>query len=303
MSVASFWIAVAIMALLAALLIVWPLLRRAPVEDDAQRHARRAENVRAYRERKAELDTARAEGGLAEEAYASAMLELDRRLLGDAAEVESDPHGSRSGGVLLLATAIVLPLLALLLYFEVGAYPEVELAAKLEGLAAPMTPAERVDYLAALRPMLEKQAMKRDPEGNYRFLLARIDSSEGDHAAAARLYIDLAAQYPDDAELAAQAAQSLYLAAGGQVTAAVQEFADRVLAIDPQHAGIHGMLGMAGFQRGDYAAAIRHWQVLLEELPAESAETTLIRDGIAAARARLADAEAAQAPTEDSASP
>lgn len=299
-SVQLFWTVAGAMALLAALLVLWPLLGRAAPDSAAQRDARRAENVAAYRQQKSELDAARDAGTLDADAHAAALLELDRRLLADAQAPGSGVTASRDGRALLLGAALAVPLLALLLYRQFGAYTEVELAKMVAELSTPMSPAERSERLARLLPLLEKQAARRDPEGDYRFLLARIDSSEGKHAAAAALFTELADQYPDDADLAAQAAQSLFLAEGGRLTPAVRVMAERALAIEPQHAGVHGMLGMASFQAGDYAAAIGHWQALLEQLAPDSPEAALIRDGIAAAQAR---SSAQDAPKQDLAPP
>jgi len=296
MNAAVFWTAVASMVLLAASLIAWPLLRRASAGGEAADDVRRAENVAAYRQQRLELEAAHGAGSLEAGAYAAALLELDRRLLADTATPDAAATGSSNGRALLLATAIGVPLLALLLYRQFGAHGELELASMISGLSAPMAEAERREQLARLVPLLEAQVRRRDPEGGYRFLLARIDAAEGRHAAAAALFRELADLYPDDADMAAQAAQTLFLAEEGHLTPAVRALAERALAIAPRHPGVQGMLGMASFQSGDYAAAIEHWQVLLEDLPADSPDAGLIRDGIAAARARLA---AAVPPTEE----
>ncbi len=290
MSAAVFWTAVALMALLAALLIAWPLRRRAAAADEAPGDVRRAENVAAYWQQRQELEAALGAGSLDAAAHAAALLELDRRLLADTAAPDTGATDSRNGRALLLAVAVAVPLLALLVYRQFGAYGELELASMISGLSAPMAPAERGERLARLVPLLEAQVARRDPDGGYRFLLARIDAAEGRHAAAPALFRELAELYPDDADMAAQAAQTLFLAEGGRLTPAVRALAERALAIEPHHPGVQGMLGMASFQAGDYAAAIEHWRVLLEDLPADAPEAGLIRDGIAAARARLAAA-------------
>lgn len=184
MSAAVFWTAVASMVLLAVLLIVWPLLRRASAGGEVADDVRRAENVAAYRQQRLELEAAHGAGSLEAGAYAAALLELDRRLLADTATADGGAAGSGNGRALLLAAAIGVPLLALLLYRQFGAYSELELGAMISGLSAPMAAAERREQLARLVPLLEAQVRRRDPEGSYRFLLARIDAAEGREAAA-----------------------------------------------------------------------------------------------------------------------
>ncbi len=298
MSAPMFWMALGALALLAALLVAWPARRGAPAPDgEAGRDARRAENVAAYRQQRRELEAARDAGTLTAEAFAAALLELDRRLLADTAELEAAANDARGGRALLLGAALAVPLLALLLYRQLGAHTEIELAALIEELSGEMPPTVRSERLERLLPLLEAQVARRDPEGSYRFLLARVHAGEGRHAAAAPLFAELAGLYPEDAEIAAQAAQARFLAEGRRLTPEVRTLAERALAIEPRHAGVRGMLGMASFQAGDYARAIEHWEILLAQLPADVPDATLVRDGIAAARARLA------APAPDAAQP
>lgn len=302
MSIPAFWIASAALALLAVLFVAWPA-RRSGVDMAAEeaRDARRAENVTAYRQQKQELEVARATGRLDEAGFAAAVLELDRRLLADTAALEPMARAARGGRGLLLGTALAVPVLALLLYHQFGAHDEVELAALVSELSGPLSPEERRERLAKLLPWIEKQADRRDPQGGYRFMLAQVYAGEGRYDAAAPLFVQLADLYPDDADMAAQAAQTLFLAHDGKLDPEVKRFAERALAIEPHHPGVRGMLGMASFEVGDYARAIEHWQVLLAGLPPDSPEAGMVRGGIEAAQARLAppapsDGEEAPAP-------
>lgn len=299
MSMPAFWIASGALALLAALFVAWPARRsRVDAEADEARDARRAENVAAYRQQRQELEVARAMGRLDEAGFATAVLELDRRLLADAAALEPAAGNARGGRGLLLAAALAVPMLALLVYHQFGAYEEVELAEMMSELSGPLSPEERRERLAKLLPWIEKQADRRDPQGSYRFMLARVYAGEGRYDAAAPLFVQLADLYPDDADMAAQAAQTLFLAHGGKLDPEVKRLAERALAIEPHHPGVRGMLGMASFEAGDYARAIEHWQVLLAGLPPDSPEAGMVRGGIEAAEARLAPSVSPVSPDE-----
>jgi cytochrome c-type biogenesis protein CcmH len=284
-----FGLGAVLLVLLAVAFIAGPLRRAAvgaPLGD-----LRRAGNLEAWREARAELELQRQQGRIDAAEQARAQRELDRRLL---AETDAPVHGvnDASGGrrALLLGMLLV-PLAAVMLYAALGAHSQVELNAALAALERIEDPAGRSTRLVALLPQLEAAARGRDEEGQYRFLLARSYMTLGRYAEAAAYYEALTTEYPQDAGLLAQQAQALYLAGGRVLSPAVQALIDRALAIDPAQITLLGMVGMDRFQAGDFAGAIATWEKLLSQLPADAPDAAVIRDGIAMARARAGGGE------------
>lgn len=146
---------------------------------------------------------------------------------------------------------------------------------------------------------------RADPDGNYRFLLARLYTAEERYPQAAALYAELVDLYPEDAAIIAQSAQALYLAGGRQPAPAVQALVDRAFAIDPAQVTLLGLVGMDRFQAGDYRGALDYWQKLLDQLPPGAPDAGVIRDGIAMARSRLGESAGPTpgAPVPDSGAP
>ena len=282
-----FWTAIALLGVLAGLLVLVPLRRAArPGGTDEAADVRRAQNLAAYRQQLAELEAARAGGALDDGQFAAARLELDRRVLEDTAAPAAVAAGTGSGRLALLACALAVPLLALLLYRQLGATPEIELAALIAQLEQEMPAEQRAELLARLQPRLEAQVRRADPDGDYRFLLARLYTAEERYPQAAALYAELVDLYPEDAAMIAQSAQALYLAGGRKLTPAVQALIDRAFAIDPAQVTLLGLVGMDRFQAGDYRGAVDYWQKLLDHLPPGAPDAGVIRDGIAMARSR-----------------
>ena len=293
----SFWVLAACLALLAAAFLAWPLLRR-PAEVDAaadERQARDTENLEAYRVERSELDAARAAGGLTEDEHRALLVEIDRRLLQDAATDTGDAVYRPGGRRLLLVLAVLLPVFATLAYGVLGAADAERLDAMLGQLEEAQDDASRASLIAGLLPLLESQARGPDEDGAYRFLLARVYSGEQRYPEAAGTYAEVAGLYPQDASILAQHARSLYLAAGRKITPAVQEIIDRALAIDPAQMTLLGLLGMDRFQSGNFAGAVEAWEKLLANLPDDAPDAAVIRGGVAEARARLAAGGEAQA--------
>ena len=289
-----FWTAAALLGALAGLLVLLPL-RSGGAGTAGADDARRAENLDAYRQQLGELEAARARGALDDSGFAAARLELDRRVLEDTAAPVTAAAGTGSGRAALLGCAFAVPLLALGLYHHLGATPEIELAKLIAQLEQEMPEAQRAGLLARLQPMLEAQVRRADPDGDYRFLLARLYTAGERYPQAAALYAELVELYPEDAAIIAQSAQALYLAGGRKLTPAVQGLIDRAFAIDPAQVTLLGLVGMDRFQAGDYRGALDYWQKLLDHLPPGAPDAGVIREGIAMARARLGE-DAEQAP-------
>lgn len=292
-----FWPLAALLCLLAVAFVLWPLRARPAREEDTESRARRAENLAAYRTRLAELEAARAAGTLSAPDLELQRLELDRRLLEEAAGIDEAAPGTPGGGRRgLLAVALLLPLFALLAYLQLGATRDLRIESLLQALQDLPAGEQRDARVAELLPLLEAQA-RRDEAGGYRIMLADIYMGAERFPEAAGVYADLVQAYPEDAGLIARQAQALYLAAGRRITPAVQALIDRALAIEPAQPTLLGLIGMDRFQAGDYSAAAAAWEKLLAQLPADAPDAAVIREGIGIARARLGGEASAPAGT------
>lgn len=287
-----FWSSATLLAALAASFVLGPL--RARTRSDAD--LRGQQNRAAYRAECESLDQSLAGGGIDAAAHRSLMLELDRRLLAESEPASPAPVGSGGGRGVLLGLAVVLPLLAFAAYSMLGGAR----AERLDGLLQQIERSEDATARGALLeealPLLEAESRRADADGGYRFLLARVYMGQERYPEAAATYAEVAGIYPQDADILAQYAQALYLAAGRHITPLVQELTDRALSIDPGQITLLGLLGMDHFQNGDFAGAITAWQKLLAALPADAPDASVIRDGIAVAKTRLPAGDMAAAP-------
>lgn len=283
----AFWLVAGVLAVLASTPVLWALRRS--TRSDMLRDPRREENLAGYRQRMAELELQREAGTIADTDYRLAKVELDRRLLDDTdPAVPGAAAGAATGGTLAVwLGALAIPVLALALYQGLGASQAIRLDAMLKQLAGNPSEEQRMQLQESMLPLLESVAGGDDPDGEYRYLLARSYLATRRYPEAAAVYAELVDIYPEDAAIIAQSAQALYLASSRKLTPAVQALIDRAFAIDPEQLTLLGMVGMDRFQAGDYSGAIEHWQKLLDHLPADAPDARVIRDGIAMARGRL----------------
>ncbi len=185
-------------------------------------------------------------------------------------------HGARSApGAALLAVSVVVASAALYLHWSSG-YREVVL-----GATAPPDFERLVARLAA--------DLERDPgDAAGWLLLASSHKMLGDYARAVRAYEQAAARAPLEDWGKVEYAEALFLQAGGRFEPPAVELLEQALAGGGDGDKGLWLLGMANFQAGDYASAIRRWQRLHERSGDNPRVRDAVAEQIAAARARLA---------------
>lgn len=266
----EFWLAVGLLLLLGTAFLLIPLLRgrRAQAEED-----RTALNVALYQERLAELTAQRTAGTLSSAQFEAGQAEAARELLADT-EGTGGTISRRLGRALPLVVALALPVLAFGLYWHWGASQE-------------LMALQRQPSIEQMTERLE-QAVKDNPQAAEAwYYLGRIYMGNGDAARSAMAF-EHAARAADRApELLGLWAQALYFAAGKQWSPQIQAITDEALQADPNEATSLGLLGIAAFEEKRFADAIRFWQRLAAQLPADDPVRDSIQAGIERAREQL----------------
>ena len=286
----TFWLIAAAMTGLALAVVLPRLLAlRAP----PARMRRAAMNAAVYRSELASLAGERADGHLTDAQYALAREELERRLLRDVADEATDavpPGPSRRTAIVI---AIALPVLAFgayALFGEPAALDSPPIAAYGAPDATTGAPARRED--------LVRHLASNARDGRAWVLLARLDFEADRYADAAQAYRKGLAASPKiaaDAGLWCEYADALGMAQGGTLAGQPRELVQRALVLDPAHPKALEMAGSAAFEQRDYAAAVRHWQALLAQLPENSRQQRELAAAIARTERLALAADAAQA--------
>ncbi len=199
------WVAVLLLAgaALAPLALV--------LRGQAQARGRRDSALDLHRSQLAELDRDLADGRIAPAEHATALLEVQRRLL--AAAASADPAAERASRGPVLAVLVLVPLAAVLLYL-VGGSPDLPAAPLSEMRAVhEQRAAEGARLAAQLRRGLAGLDPRSDQARQGYVLLGGIEEARGDYAAAAAAWrTALAARF--DPTLAAQTADAASRAEG-----------------------------------------------------------------------------------------
>ncbi|MEK1939692.1 MAG: c-type cytochrome biogenesis protein CcmI [Pseudomonas sp.] len=285
----EFWLAAGLLLLVALAFLLIPVLRgrRAQREED-----RTALNVALYQERVGELQAQQQAGTLTDEQLQVAKAEAARELLADT-EGADNGRTSKLGKWIPVAAAVLVPVLALGMYWHWGSLEKVQLAQ--ESTQAPRTIEEMTARL--------ELAVKAEPDSAEAwYYLGRTYMTQERPADAANAFeraIKIAGRQP---ELLGQLAQAKYFGSDKKWSAELQGLTDEALKANPDEVTSLGLLGIAAFEDKRFQDAVTYWGRLAKLLPADDPSRSAIEGGIARAREQLpADQQVAEQPAQPAA--
>jgi cytochrome c-type biogenesis protein CcmH len=261
----TLWLSLLALALGAMGFVLYPLRQRRLDDGDA---LRLSSNLATFEERRAELAEDLADGRLDAASHRALLAELDRALLADVGTVT--PTGvrvaARPAGRVLWASALLVPLAALLFYapwgLSFGAAEDLAFKAELEvfdaaqaALGEDPTAAE----IAGLRLRLEglEQRLRsleaKEPDGW--FLVGQRAMDLGAFAQAAAAFEEVEKLTGGALVALVYRAQALYLANDRRLDRTGRALVDRVLATVPDQPVMLELLAMDAFSQQRYQEA------------------------------------------------
>lgn len=299
----TFVVFAGLMVVLALVYVLPPLLQREEAQTpdvDGEGSA-----ISVYRDHFDELDAELRDGLLDREQYDLARVELERRLLQEAAPVNDpapDAHRTqaRSDRKFAIVLGAAIPALAVLLYLQIGT-PEV-INSERQAAPAAATDDEQELNTPARRPGAPTQQeieqrvaglaarLKENPDDAQGWaMLARSYKTFKKYREASDAYERATQLMPNDAQLWADYAESLSLSDDSGFVGRPLEMVNRALRIDPENQKALWLAGNAAFQAKDYRQAIARWEALRKQLPGDSKAAESVSSSIAEARARLSN--------------
>lgn len=142
------------------------------------------------------------------------------------------------------------------------------------------------EQIAAMVGRLEEK-LKAEPEDATGWsMLGRSYSVLGRYPEAVEAFKKVVALQPRDAQAYADQADALAMARGRQLTGEPEQLIRRALEIDPKNLKALALAGTIAFDRGDFAAAVRHWEGAVAAGEAGSELVRNLQGAIAEARSR-----------------
>ena len=284
-----FWGIAAALTLLALAFIAVPVLRMSGKPTGVEDCRREALNIALYREQFEELDQQHTAGALTEGEWHERQRELDIRLLEDSRGSAPVPQPASGRPVLLMIGLLfALPVLAGILYVQLGSWGEWQLTRSYRAINEnPARGAPANDKLMVLLGDISRHA-ERSGNPDWLFLQAEASMQLGAYSAAADAFARLRQAEPDNADLIGRQVQALYLARGKNIDGDVNALMEEALAINPHQPTVLGIRGMNAFEKGDFPVAVAAWSQALAGLPPASPPARMLRQGIEQARTAMA---------------
>ncbi|RIK94639.1 MAG: c-type cytochrome biogenesis protein CcmI [Burkholderiales bacterium] len=264
----ALWISIAIVTLLATALVVWPLV--SPRRPGASARHDDERRLAVFRDRRREIDRERDAGRLTAAEAEQAHADLVRQLAEDLPEVTvaaaaAGTPGSKPGGGAAVASApssspraawaaalfvaVLVPLVALGVYREVGA-PHL---ASADSSAAP-GPVDAAQ-VEAMIDRIEQRTREQPDDAEAWAMLAEARKMQGRHDEAVAAFAKAIEGLPNDARLLTDYAESAALRAGGNFAGQPVELLERALKADPNEPKAVALMGAAQYRLGNLPRA------------------------------------------------
>lgn len=300
----------AALALLAVVFVLWPLLKKQTRQSDGdagQVNQRNLINDALYQEQFQELQQDLNQGVIDDTQFQKLSEELRVLHDGDVA-VEDSPHtktGQRQALIIALVSALLIPLVAGLIYWRYGSAADW----KIQQIDTELTRYVRVNgFDKRAETMIQdlherlQQRLKQKPDNlNNWYLLANTEFQLGNYLAAIEAYKKILERRPNSPGVMANLVQVMYIGSGSKLTPPVKELFDKALAADPQNATLLGIGGADAYQQGRFADAVGYWQRALQAMKPRDPNRAIWEDAIAQARSHMTPDEAAAAASDNAA--
>ena len=269
----GFWIAAALLTAAVVILLARPLMRKAGATDMG------GTDLAVYRDQLAELERERSRG-LVEAEQAKAMeTEISRRMLNASREAQPAIVTTAPSRALTLLLAVLFPIGGLAIYLAVGQpdMPGLPLAAR--QVSPQQDPAK---VLAAVDEI--KGRLKQTKDDLDRWVMVAEAYEKLGHPREAVETFRIAKQIsPDDPGLSAGLGEALINADGGAVGEEAKKLFQSIPPDSDALPEARYYLAMAAAQSGDMKTALRGWQSLLSDSPADASWIEPTRERIKAA--------------------
>lgn len=281
----QFWIFVAIATLLVTAALVLPLFRHRP-PDEAQAVDEDQRRLDVFRDRRREIERERASGRLDAREADQAQQDLLRQLATDLPRARAPaPQHARTGtrglpGIAALALVVLVPALAFTTYREVGTPTLVESRPTAEVAGARLPPGhpptmavppgrQQLDILVA---GIEQRTREAPEDGEAWAMLGAALKMHGRHQEAVLAFEQAIGRVDPDARLLAEAAESIALARGGDLSGRPVEMLERALALDAAEPRALWLMAAAQFRAGNLPRARHHLEQLRDGMPPASTD-------------------------------
>ena len=270
----GFWIAAGLLTAAVVALLALPLMRKATPGDLGG-----GTDLAVYRDQLAELERERARGLVEAEQAASLETEIGRRMLNAARSAQPVAATASPSRILTTILAVLFPLGGLLIYLSVGQpdLPGLPLSAR--NVQQGEDPAK---VLAAVDEIRGRLKQSKDDLDRW-VMVGEAYEKLGRPREAVETFRIAKQIAPDDQAITASLGGALIDADGGAVGEEAKKLFQSIPADSDSQPEARYYLALAAAQAGDMKTALRGWQSLMADSPADASWIEPTRQRIASA--------------------
>ncbi len=285
----TFWVLMILMLLIAIGLLVYPLLKARQYSTLAYKDS----NLTINDEKIQELDLDLQEGRIDQQYYKAAREELDRELLIDIPAESKETAGDHYTNVakrhpaLALMISVFVPMLALLLYLDLGMHNASD-----EAFVASQQQ-QSTDKQPSIEEMTRNLEAKIEKEGGSVkdwIMLGRSHKYLGENEPAAKAFAVALEQDVDNAQVMLELAEVLALNNNRLFSDEARVLVLKAQELEPDNPNTLWFAGVVEFQRGNHHKAITHLMHLLPLTGGDVEAMKSVISIIAKSRQALVDA-------------
>ena len=253
-----FWSILIFMILVALVILIVPVLRARPETGPD----RKAINIELYRTQLAKLEEELNEGLLDPKAYEAAKQEIDRNLLDDTADTDTEAQ-AKSGRIPAIITAIVVPVVAVSLYLGLG-------RADLADVQPQKAP--DVHQIEAMMTKLINHLKEKPDDSEGWVMLGRSYTALNQYDKAEDAYSKAYKLIGDDPDFLADYAEIIAMNRNNELAGEPRKLLQTALKKNPNAIKALWLSGHAELQLGHDKQAVAYWKKLLKVLPSNDTE-------------------------------
>ncbi len=269
----GFWIVAGLLTAAVVVLLARPLMRKANTDDLG------GTDLAVYRDQLAELERDRARGLIEIEQAASMETEISRRMLNAARSAQPVAAAGAPARILTMIIAILVPVGGLVVYLSVGQpdLPGQPLAER--SLQQGEDPVKLIAQIDDIRGRLKQT---KDDLDRW-VMVGEAYEKLGQPRQAVETFRVAKQISPDDAGISAALGEALINADGGAVGEEAKTLFQSIPQDSESQPEARYYLALASAQAGDMKTALRGWQSLLSDSPADAPWIEPTRQRIASA--------------------
>lgn len=241
--------------------LLWLFLAGQRGNRDVIRNAKSEDELADYKMQLAELQFDEETGSISPEQAEFAKQELGLKLLETSAPAGSgekiESVSSKRDSVVLFSTLIVLPVLSVLLYYNLG-QPELATGTSASEEVR-LTDSEELPSIEDVTLALEQRLNEVPEDETALWMLTRTYISLQRNEDALKTIEKLYGLAGDRAEVLLQYANVIALNHDGRFSDQARQLIERVLVLEPDNMSALWFAGLAEQQKGNYEESLQHW--------------------------------------------